>query len=624
MQSNIKQQALHYLNAGQLKKARSLYEKHIKRNPRDPEALYMLGSIHGRAGNYARASDYFSKTLKLQPDAFVALCGLAASEKQLGNYEKAMQSFDKALKFQPGNTDILLEQADILLHQSRVDDAKSLLHEVLKSNPHSANAHHGLGEIHHSRRDLDTAIDYYKQALTYDNKRAITHNRLGFALNTKGVLNEAIEHFISAININPDFIDAYRNLAQCYLTIGQFEDALNALDKAIAIKPDYIDAIACKATVYEKQGEADKAYQIIEPWLLKKSEKHPGIGMVFSSISKQLEKQDEAIAYINSTLAQKIPEKTEESLHYELGRLLDKLGHHDEAFKHFETANELRPDTFRPAEFTAYMDAIKRIFNWPFMQNAPRASYVSDLPVFIVGMPRSGTSLTEQILDSHPEITGAGELLEIDNYTMEMSANLNPNTGFPNALSGISTDLLDAYAKRFEDCLRTSGGNSRFVTDKMPQNYIHLGLISLMFPKTKIIHCVRNPLDTCLSIYFQSFNESHEYASKLKNIGYYYLEYRRLMEHWKSVIKTPIHDIYYEQLVTEPENSVRELLEFLNVDWDPACLEYYESKRHVPTASYDQVRNKLYTSSINRWKHYEKHLAQLIDVLSPHIPNLRA
>ena len=621
MQNNIKQQAFQHFNAGRMKKARILYEKYVKQNPRDPEALYMLGAIFGQTGNFSRASDYFSKTLKLQPDAFVALCGLGAAEKQLGNIEKAKTVFEKALKLQPSNTDILLELAGILVHQSNLDDAKTLLRNILESNPECADAAHGLGDIYHIRRELDTAALYYKQALSSDNQRASTHNQLGCILRTKGLYKEAIEHFKSAITIQPDFIEAYKNLGQSHTMIGEFNEALLALDKAIKNKPDYIDAIACMAEAYEKQGELEKAYGIIKPHL-KKSDKNTGIGHVFASICKKLDKCDEAITYINQLLEQKLDDKARESLHFALGGVFNKLSHYNEAFKHYEMANDLRPDDFRPAVYRSQMEAFKQIFNWQYMQSAARASYQTETPVFIVGMPRSGTSLTEQILDSHPEISGVGELLEIENYAKEISVRLNPNITFPLALENIPTELLDIFAKQYEERLRTGGNKARFITDKMPQNYIFLGLISLMFPKAKIIHCIRNPLDICLSIYFQSFNESHTYASNLKNIANYYLEYRRLMEHWKNIPNLSIHDVHYEDLVREPENTVRDLLAFLDVDWDPACLSFYESKRHIATASYDQVRSKLYTSSINRWKNYEGHLDPLLEVLSPHIPDL--
>lgn len=622
MQKNIKQQARQHFNTGNLEKARTLYETYVEQNPNDPEVLYMLGAVYGRIGDFTLASNYFSKTLELQPDAFVAICGLGAAEKQLGNLETAIQTFQKALKFQPDNTNVLLELAGLLLRQSKLGDAEILLHRILKSNPECAEAHHGLGGIYQSKKKIDTAIIYYKQALKYDGKRAVTHNQLGSLLSIKGFLKEAINHFKTAISIKPDFLEAYINLGQNYLVMGSFKKALDAFEKTLKIKPDYSGAIACTASVYEKQGKPDKAYNIIEPWL-KKMENYPDIGLVFSSIANKLDKRDEAITYINKLLQQKLPDETKEALHYELGKLLDKKKQYKQAFVNFKAANELRANNFRPAEYTAYMDAVKRVFNWQFMQSAPKSSYQTETPIFIVGMPRSGTSLTEQILNSHAEISGAGELQEIDNYTMEISTRLDPGIGYPHSLSGVSTELLDIFAKRFENYLRTAGFNSRFVTDKMPQNYMHLGLISLMFPKTKIIHCIRNPLDTCLSIYMQSFNESHEYANSLNNIAYYYMEYKRLMEHWNNMPNISIHNVDYEQLVLEPENTVRKLLDFIEVDWDPNCLKFYESKRHIPTASYDQVRNKLYTSSINRWKNYEDNLGQLINTLSPHISDLK-
>lgn len=616
-QNVIKQRARELFQQGQYKKARNLYEKLIKRNRNDAEVLYMLGAICGQTGDYHRAVDYLDKTLKLQPNALVAHCARGAALKQLGRFSEAESALRKALAIKPDLVDASLELAGLLLQQEKPEEAKLILRKVSQDQPNCAEAYHGLGEIAHADRQLDDAIRYYEKALSLKPDSAEIHNRLGFAFHQKGRYEKAVHHYQQAVTIKPDFAEAFNNLGSSQLTAGMLNDAMASFELAIKLDPSLDGAVISKASVYEKKGQHQEAYDTIAP-LAEKNIRHPGLGIIYTQICRPINRCDEAIAYVEALISSSdILPSFKERMHYALANLLDKLERYDTAFHHFKAANDLRPDTFRPAEHSAYVSAIMQVFSWGFLADAPRSSIDSNLPIFIVGMPRSGTSLTEQILASHRDIHGAGELLEIGDFAMELSTQLDQKLGFPFSYKRVTSHALDRVAKRYLERLRSLHTDARFITDKMPQNFFHLGLISLLFPKAKIIHCMRDPIDTCLSIYFQDFNESHEYANQLENIGYYYLEYRRLMDHWRSVLPSPIMDIQYQDLVTDPEPSVRHLLEFIGVDWDPACLRFYESKRHVSTASYEQVRQKLYTSSLARWKNYEKHIEPLKEILKP-------
>lgn len=625
MQENVKQKALRLFQQGHNNKARNLYEKMCKKHPHDAEALYMLGSIYGQTGDYKRASHYFKKTLQLQPNAFVAICGLAASHKQLGEYSEAEKAFQQALKLQPGNIDILLEISGIYLQQNKIDNAESTLREILASNPRNAEALHGMGEVFHSRDQLDFAEDYYNQALAIQPEQANTHNRIGYIKHKKGFLEPAIYHYKKAIAIQPDKPDFWKNLSQTQLLNGDIEGATESIDRALKKKPDDIDAIAIKAGIFERSGDAENAYEIIKPFL-DKDTLHTSIARIYISICNKLGHSTEAIKYMDMILdRQDIADSFLEPIHYEAGKLFDKLGHYDRAFEHYEKANKSRSIHFQATEHSANIDAIIQVFDWNFLSSTPRP-LTSDKtqPVFIVGMPRSGTSLTEQILDSHIDITGAGELSDIENISTEICKTMNSGKGFPRCFREVTSEILDQYAMKYLDKLSNVSTETRYVTDKMPQNFIHLGLISLMFPKARIIHCVRNPIDTCLSIYFQQFNESHGYATNLEDIARYYKEYRRLMSHWQLALPTSIHTVNYDELVTSPESSISALLNYLNLDWDDNCLNFHKSSRHVATASYEQVTRALYTSSQDRWRNYEDHIKPLLESLSDYIKEEKA
>jgi hypothetical protein len=221
---------------------------------------------------------------------------------------------------------------------------------------------------------------------------------------------------------------------------------------------------------------------------------------------------------------------------------------------------------------------------------------------------RSGTSLVEQILASHSRVYGAGELPYLDRIVTSISATV-PD------ITRLSRELLNQHAGQYLDRLRELDDSAAHVIDKMPQNFMHLGYIALLFPGARIIHCSRNPLDTCLSCYFQNFGAVHGYSFDLEATGHCYAGYRKLMDHWQHVLDIPVHEVRYETLVADTENEINRLLRFCGLDPEPACLCFYENRRSVRTASYDQVHKPIYNRSVARWRHYEKYLGKLADIL---------
>jgi hypothetical protein len=224
-------------------------------------------------------------------------------------------------------------------------------------------------------------------------------------------------------------------------------------------------------------------------------------------------------------------------------------------------------------------------------------------------MPRSGTSLVEQILSTHPGVYGAGELTAIDQF----ARHLGDATGdaYPQSALHLDQATIDAAARQYLAALQDLAPSAIRVTDKMPGNFLHLGLIQLLFPGARVIHCRRDPLDTCLSCYFQQFNQGQTFSYDLSDLGHHYRQYQRLMRHWQSVISLPMLDVHYEDLVADQEAMSRKMLEFCGLDWTDECMRFYESKRYVATASYDQVRQPIYHKSVGRWRHYERYLGPL-------------
>jgi hypothetical protein len=230
-------------------------------------------------------------------------------------------------------------------------------------------------------------------------------------------------------------------------------------------------------------------------------------------------------------------------------------------------------------------------------------------------MPRSGTSLAEQILASHPDVFGAGELPVVNRMVDQLATVLDTSIPYPECLKYLDNHTLEQLASEYLEEAQLKSNDEQFITDKMPSNFMHLGFISLMFPNARIIHCTRDPLDTCLSCYFQNFTGEHPYAYSLTSLGKFYRMYEKLMEHWSKVIPNPIFELSYEKVVVNPEQEIRSMVDFCGLEWDDKCLDFHQTKRTVATASHSQVRQKIYTSSVGKWRSYEKHLDELCSAL---------
>jgi len=309
-------------------------------------------------------------------------------------------------------------------------------------------------------------------------------------------------------------------------------------------------------------------------------------------------------------LARKDPPLTRRermSLQFAIGKFCDDTRQFDLAFNAYREANRLQRDMeggFDRAVFSSQIDALINSYSAELLSRNWDGASESERPVLIVGMPRSGTTLLEQIIASHPRAFGAGELpfwgRAAKAYRPDvLSANLGP-------------DFIAQSAASYLQLLASTGSEAERVVDKMPGNFLWLGLIHAVFPHARILHCQRHPIDTCLSIYFQNFNASHAYGTDLGDLAYYYQEYRRLMAHWRQVLRKDCFlDVSYEALIGNPELQSRQVIEFIGLEWDERCLDYSRTKRGVATASQWQVRQKIYTSSMERWRHFEKHLGPL-------------
>lgn len=409
-------------------------------------------------------------------------------------------------------------------------------------------------------------------------------------------------------------------LARLYLERRDLKSALEHSAIAAELAPHDADVSTTRASVLIASRDLSGAWSLIEPLL---AGDRPSVRLVilFTRIAPQLNKEPEALALILRLLEQSAyaGAADERGLRYAAAALLDSVERYDEAFEQARLAGILRGVRYQADAVESGIDRQIAYFTRAKIHDLPHATHGSEKPMFIVGMPRSGTSLVEQILATHPSVHGAGELDWMFSVATAAMQKLSRDgwNDFPQYFDRLSVESANNLAEIYLRPLLALDPQALRITDKMPLNFLHLGLIALLFPESRIIHCRRDPLDTCLSCFMTDFAGGNEFAYDLASLGHFYRQYERLMEHCKSALVIPILETPYEQLVCDPEPNTRRLLEFAGLPWDPSCLRFHENDRFINTASNEQIRRPMYQSSVGRWKHYDKHLAPLRKALGP-------
>lgn len=611
-----KREALVYCQKNDFLSARRALEPFLKSKSLDAEGYFLLASIYGELDQHEAAVQCFQQSIKLQPSIPQTYLGHGKSLANLGRLDEAEASFRKALQLQPQFTPAILQLAIVHCKSNRLDEAAEEFRTILMSEPASLNALMGLGRIHHFQRKNELARNCFIRALEINPRLTEAHYYLGNIYLNSAQNDEAEKHYKRAIEIDPSYTKAYLDLGNLYQSTNRFDKAIESFRRAHSIDPGNMAAIAGEASVYEQSGKIEDAYEIVNRHIAR-GVIDTDLGVLLSKLCRHTGRFDEAAEYLEKLLVngQRTPVEVEKT-HFALGNLYDKLRLFDKAFYHYASANANKPAPFDRTEHSGSINSLIKTFDAAFFMSAPRATQQSNRPIFIVGMPRSGTTLTEQILVSHPAIYGAGEISAFPNIIRDLPAYLESSTSFPENMRYLTAESLNSMASVYLDALNKLNSKATRVTDKTLANYLYLGLISLMFPKARVIHCMRDPRDTCLSIFFQNFDASHHYATRLENIAVFYNEYARLMNHWRGVLNIPMLEVRYEDLVNNQEEISRRLIEFADLEWSDEVLRFYENKRNVATASYDQVRQKMYTKSVARWKNYERHIGKLLEVLN--------
>ena len=546
-------------------------------------------------------------------------------------------------------------------------EAERLARRVIDAVPDQPDALHLLATVARESKRADLAIDLYRRLLRRHPAIPIAHNSLGNLLQARGEWQEAIACYEAALVHDPRYTSAYFNLGRALLHMNDLARAEHCLRQAAALSPGdaQIRARLARALVeQDRQEEAvtETLHSIeLDP---DSTQIHNDAGVVHSTVgdfdtarehyrkalaldpgnakaalnlarSKRFTAgQDEDDDRIRAAARQGAAgDDTQRDLHLALGKIHDDRGEWETAFGHYQQAN--RPFTAAATEEVdaslAHMDRMRTVFDTGWFATRPPDAGADPTPVFIVGMPRSGTSLVEQCLAAHPAVHGAGELSAILRLTTEaaaragaevdplrtgvvsMKAAMRPESAesYPECVRALDGAQIAALGERYLDHLSTLAPGAARVTDKLPGNYLHLGFIATILPGATIIHCRRDPFDNAISIYFTDFMIGHEYSNDLHAIGRQIRGMRALMAHWKAVLGNRLLAVDYEALVADPEPHVRAMVAHVGLEWDEACLRPHEVKRAVRTASTWQVRQPVYRSSAGRARRYERFLGPL-------------
>jgi tetratricopeptide (TPR) repeat protein len=407
-------------------------------------------------------------------------------------------------------------------------------------------------------------------------------------------------------------------LGQIYSTEGQQRQALSSYDRALRLDPNNSRAVAGKAEVLEHKGERDKSFALLEPWI-NSGKASPEIAVIQARLALHDRRFDDLLAALEPAREQAAGH-TLRHMYFLTGKALEGKGEYDAAFDAYQSANAVVPSNFNTEAWTSHSDQLIEAFSSELLAKAPRATHRSELPIFIVGMPRSGSTLVESIIDAHPDAGAVGELSAFQQLVNGCSLHIGSTSLYPQCVADLeSADVESLSAQYLEQLHKAGGRRATRLVDKYLINYRHLGLIALLFPQARILHTVRDPLDTCVSCYMESLHPvPHPYAADLADLGRVYRDYERLMNHWTTVLDLQIETISYEALVADQESISRELITFCGLDFNEACLRYYESGRTVTTLSYDQVNRPVYRTSVERAKRFHKHLEPLRSALAEH------
>jgi len=574
-------QAVALSQRGALAQAEALCRQILADRPDHFPALHLAGELAYHQEKLTEARDHFMAALALEPRQLTILSGLGLIHLRLGDCEAAVTLLDRALAENPDHLTALNNRGNALLDLQRFEEALADYDRVLVFQPSLAQAHYNRGNALSRLERFDAALAAYDRTLL----------------------------------LHPAYAEAWHNRGNVLRALQRPNEALASYDRALALKPDTPDFLNDKGLVLSEIGRLKEAEEGFEK-AIRLQPARPIFYAHLASIRK-FRSGDAFLEAMQSLSGQTttFPQEERTALHFALGKALADSGDHDNAFGHFIEGNGLKRAINGYDEALA-LDIIARTqkaFTAAVIAAGAQSGDPSQEPIFILGMPRSGSTLIEQTLASHPLVHGAGEI----NDFARAAAQVAGPAASPELLAHLSEQQVHRIGRDYGARLKKMAPQASRITDKMLDNFRLIGLIHMALPNARILHTRRDPLDICVSCFSKLFEKNNlPFTYDLAELGRYYRAYEGLMEHWRRVLPQNVMlDLQYEEIIADFEGKAREILAFCGLDWDPRCLAFHETERPVRTASQTQVREPLFKSSVGRWRVYEKHLGPLLDAL---------
>jgi len=492
---------------------------------------------------------------------------------------------------------------------------------ILKNDPKNPELWCNIGVLHAADERWEEAQKHYKKALSFRKNDPEILKRTVEAFTKPLELVQARKYARKLLDVAPRDPDSYLIYSDVLMKMGAADKSVELLDRALKYMPGHLILLNQLAESYKSAGrmaEADAVYERIieiDPYdaeaLYRRSHNHKFTKEEAEAIEPQL----------LTSLERQQRDEHRASVLYSAGKVFHDCGEYDKAFEYLKKANELRTPASSKRVFNEITNA-KAGFTNAFVTARQGKGYglETDQPIFILGMPRSGTTLTESICGAHSKITAGDEQSYMGGLTKPLGLQSDNTSLFVSRLEAVTPAKMREMAQHYLEMTKIVHGTTPHFTDKMPHNFVRIGFIKLMFPNAKIIHCMRNPLDNAVSLYSNSMRPYHnQYKSDLKTLGLYYIQYRNLMQHWHELFPDAILDVYYEDMVVNTELVARKMIDYLGLEWEDGVMDRQGSQRSVKTLSAWQVRQPVYTSSSGRWRHYESQLQPLIDVIGPQV-----
>lgn len=498
----------------------------------------------------------------------------------------ALPYLKSAVEAQPNNGEYIVDFADSLRILRYYDDAISYFKKALKLNKEDLSALNGLGLVYIDQMNGKKALEVYDNALSIQKTNINIKTNTVVALYLSNQHGDAIEKGDKILNKNKPDYRLLNIMGMSYLSLGKNDAAAEYFRRSIkaSMGPDQSAPVIQNLTQTQKYND------------------------------KNMKDIDMIKSYLNNSMST----ESRSNLHFSLGKIYNDLQEWEEAFSNYKLANELVDAKLDVDDLNLFLKNTVKTFTSDYISKNKLNDLRSSLPVFVLGMPRSGTSLVEQIISSHSEVFGAGEI----SYLQDIIDNKNKNSvseKYPLTLRGLNHNDLINMRDQYLAMIKSLDNEALKIVNKMPANFIHIGIIATLFPEASIIHVTRNPLDTCVSCYFQRFKAAMSWSFNFNDMGRYYKFYRHIMSYWEKLLPSKILTVSYEQLIDNPTEQSKRIIEYCGLEWEPACQEYYKTKRSVMTASHSQVRQPIYKTSRSRWIRYAAHLQPLVSEIGEYL-----